>query len=31
MPQVGFEPTVLLFEREKTLQVLDRAVTVTVS
>jgi hypothetical protein len=29
MPRVGFEPTISVFEREKTVQALDRAVTVT--
>jgi hypothetical protein len=28
MPQVGFEPTILVFEREKTVHALDRAATV---
>jgi hypothetical protein len=28
MPQVGFEPKVLVFERAKTVHALDRAVTV---
>jgi hypothetical protein len=28
MPQVGFEPTILVFERAKTVHVLDRAATV---
>jgi hypothetical protein len=28
MPQVGFEPTVLVFERAKTVHALDRVVTV---
>jgi hypothetical protein len=28
MPQVGFEPTILDFERAKTVHVLDRAATV---
>jgi hypothetical protein len=29
MPWVGFEPMISAFEREKTVQVLDRAATVT--
>jgi hypothetical protein len=29
MPQVGFEPTVQVFERAKTVHALDRAATVT--
>jgi hypothetical protein len=28
MPQVGFEPTIPMFERVKTIHVLDRAATV---
>jgi hypothetical protein len=28
MPQVGFEPTIPVFERAKTVHVLDRAATV---
>jgi hypothetical protein len=28
MPQVGFEPTIAVFERAKTVHVLDRAATV---
>jgi hypothetical protein len=28
MPEVGFEPTIPVFERAKTVQALDRAVTV---
>jgi hypothetical protein len=28
MPRVGFEPTIPVFEREKTVHALDRAVTV---
>jgi hypothetical protein len=28
MPQVGFEPTIPVFERAKTVHALDRAVTV---
>jgi hypothetical protein len=28
MPYVGFEPTILMFERAKTVHVLDRAATV---
>jgi hypothetical protein len=28
MPQVGFEPTILVFERVKTVHTLDRAATV---
>jgi hypothetical protein len=28
MPQVGFEPMIPMFEREKTVYVLDRAATV---
>jgi hypothetical protein len=28
MPQVGFEPTIAVFERAKTVQALDRAATV---
>jgi hypothetical protein len=28
MPRVGFEPTILAFERAKTVRVLDRAATV---
>jgi hypothetical protein len=28
MPQVGFELTILVFEREKTVHALDRVVTV---
>jgi hypothetical protein len=28
MPQVGFEPTIPVFERAKTVQALDRAATV---
>jgi hypothetical protein len=28
MPQAGFEPTILVFERAKTIHVLDRAATV---
>jgi hypothetical protein len=28
MPRVGFEPTILVFERAKTVRVLDRAATV---
>jgi hypothetical protein len=30
MPQVGFEPTILAFEREKTVHALGRAATVIV-
>jgi hypothetical protein len=29
MPQVGFEPTIPVLEREKTVHVIDRAATVT--
>jgi hypothetical protein len=28
MPQVGFEPTILVFQRAKTVHVLDRAAVV---
>jgi hypothetical protein len=28
MPRVGFEPTILVFERAKTVHALDRAATV---
>jgi hypothetical protein len=28
MPRVGFEPTIVVFERAKTVHVLDRAATV---
>jgi hypothetical protein len=28
MPQVGFEPTILVFKRAKTVHALDRAATV---
>jgi hypothetical protein len=29
MPLAGFEPTILMFERAKTVHALDRAVTIT--